>query len=132
MAVCVCFISGCGNSAVMNQSTTNVQHITQGEFEAEVTRGTNAVVVDFYAPWCGPCRQLAPLLDTLAGSHAGKIKFVKINVDESPGVAQNFQVQSIPTLIFFKDGQVVGRVTGLLSEAELSAKLESFANGKSP
>ena len=132
MAVSVCFISGCGNSAVMNQSTANVKHLTQGEFEVEVTRCTNAVVADFYATWCGPCRQLAPLLDKLAESYAGKIKFVKINVDESPGIAQNFQVEGIPTLIFFQDGQVAGRVTGLLPEADLRTKLEALAARKSP
>ena len=125
-------VTGCGNPAAMNASTANVQHITQGEFEAEVTRGTNAVVADFYATWCGPCRQLSPLLDKLAGGYAGKIKFVKINVDESPGLAQNFQVEGIPALIFFKDGKVVGRSVGLLAEAELKAKLDAFALGTPP
>ena len=119
----------CDNPAAMNASTANVKHITQGEFEAEVTRSTNAVVADFYAPWCGPCRVLAPMLDKLSGPLADKIKFVKINVDESPGIAQNFSVQSIPTLIFFKDGKVADRLTGLLPEAELKAKLEAFGSG---
>ena len=125
-------VTGCDHSAAMNQSSPNVKHITQSEFAAEVTRGTNAIVAEFYATWCGPCRQLSPLLDKLAGGYAGKIKFVKINVDESPGIAQNFQVAGIPALIFFKDGQVAGRVTGLLPEADLRAKLDAFAAGKSP
>ena len=125
-------LTGCDHSAAMNQSTANVKHITQGEFAAEVTRSTNAIVADFYATWCGPCRKLSPLLDKLAGGYAGKIKFIKINVDESPGIAQNFQVAGIPALIFFKDGQVAGRVTGLLPEADLRAKLDAFAAGKSP
>ena len=125
-------VSGCGNPAAMNASTANVRHITQGEFEAEVTRGTNAVVADFYATWCGPCRKLSPLLEQLAGGYADKIKFVKINVDESPGLAQNFQVEGIPALIFFKDGKVVGRSVGLLAEAELKAKLDAFALGTPP
>src|SRR5882672_7195211 len=94
--------AGCGNPSAMNQSTASVKHITQDEFGAEVTRCTNAVVADFYATWCGPCRVLSPMLDKLAGGYADKIKFVKINVDESPGIAQNFQVQAIPTLIFFQ------------------------------
>ena len=114
----------------MNQSTANVKHIAQGEFENEVTRSTNAIVADFYATWCGPCRTLSPMLDRLAEPLAGKIKFVKINVDESPGIAQNFSVQGIPTLIFFKDGKVADRITGLPPEAELKAKLEAFAAGK--
>ena len=114
----------------MNQSTANVRHITQGEFETQVTRCTNAVVADFYATWCGPCRALAPRLDQLSSNYVDRIKFVKINVDESPGIAQNFSVSAIPTLIFFKDGKVADRVTGLLSEADLKAKLDAFVAGK--
>ena len=125
-------VTGCDHSAAMNQSSPNVKHITQSEFAAEVTRGTNAIVAEFYATWCGPCRQLSPLLDKLAGGYAGKIKFVKINVDESPGLAQNFQVQGIPALIFFMDGKVVGRSVGLLAEAELKAKLDALALGTPP
>jgi thioredoxin 1 len=124
------FVAGCEKPSAMNASTTNVRHITQGEFEAEVTRCTNAVVADFYATWCGPCRTLSPMLDRLAGPLADKIKFVKINVDESPGLAQNFQVQAIPTLVFFRDGKVADRVTGLPAEAGLKSKLETFAAGK--
>lgn len=122
--------SGCGNPAAMNQSTASVKHIAQSEFENEVTRSTNAIVADFYATWCGPCRTLSPLLDRLAGPLTDKIKFVKINVDESPGIAQNFSVQGIPTLIFFRDGKVTDRITGLVPEAELKARLEAFAAGK--
>jgi thioredoxin-like negative regulator of GroEL len=73
---------------------------------------------------------LSPMLDKLAGGYADKIKFVKINVDESPTLAQNFQVQAIPTLIFFKDGKVADRVTGLPEEAELKAKLDTLATTK--
>ena len=123
-------LAGCGNPAAMNESTANVKHITQGEFADEVTRCATPVVADFDATWCGPCRQLSPRLDRLAGGYPDKIKFVKINVDESPGLAQNFQVQAIPTLIFFKDGKVADRITGLLEEADLKAKLDKFAAGK--
>jgi thioredoxin 1 len=122
--------AGCERASALNESTVNVKHITQGEFEAEVTRCTNAVVADFYATWCGPCQVLSPMLDRLAGGYTDKIKFVKINVDESPGIAQNFQVQGIPTLIFFKDSKVADRITGLLPEAELKAKLDAFYGGK--
>jgi thioredoxin len=123
-------LTGCGNPAAMNESTANVKHITQGEFADEVTRCATPVVADFYATWCGPCRELSPLLDRVAGGYTDKIKFVKINVDESPGLAQNFQVQAIPTLIFFKDGKVADRVTGLLPEADLKAKLDALTAGK--
>jgi len=107
-----------------------VKHITQGEFAEQVTSATGAVVVDFYATWCGPCRELSPMLDAAAGSFTDKIKFFKVNVDESPGLAQNFQVQAIPTLLFFKDGKLADRTTGLLSESELKDKLQSLAGGK--
>ena len=123
-------LAGCGNPSAMNESTANVKHITQGEFADEVTRCATPVVADFYATWCGPCRQLSPMLDRLAGGYTDHIKFVKINVDESPGLAQNFQVRAIPTLIFFKDGKVADRLTGLPEEADLKAKLDAFAGGK--
>ena len=123
-------LAGCGNPSALNESTANVKHITQGEFANEVTLSTNAIVADFYATWCGPCRMLSPMLDKLAGGYADKIKFVKINVDESPGLAQNFQVQAIPTLIFFKDGKVADRMTGLPGEADLKSKLDKFSTGK--
>ena len=121
------FIVGCGNPSAMNESTASVKHIAQGEFADEVTRCATPVVADFYATWCGPCRELSPLLDKLAAGYTDKIKFVKVNVDESPGLAQNFQVQAIPTLIFFKDGKVVDRTTGLLPETDLKFKLDLLA-----
>jgi len=123
-------LAGCGNPSALNESTASVKHIAQGEFADEVTRCATPVVADFYATWCGPCRMLSPMLDKLAGGYADKIKFVKINVDESPGLAQNFQVEAIPTLIFFKAGKVADRITGLPDEADLKAKLDAFAGGK--
>ncbi len=123
-------LAGCEKPSAMNESTADVKHITQGEFADEVTRCATPVVADFYATWCGPCRMLSPMLDRMAGGYTDKIKFVKINVDESPGLAQNFQVQAIPTLIFFKDGKVADRLTGLPEKAELKAKLDALAGGK--
>ena len=111
----------------MNESTTNVKHITQQEFAADVTGSTNAVVVDFYATWCGPCRMLAPIMDRQADAFAGRIKFYKVNVDESKDLAREYKVQAIPTVLFFKDGKVTYRVVGLLSEDDLKAKLDELA-----
>ena len=120
MGVLVYFTTGGGeNSATMNLSTAHVKHITEAEFAAEVTEAELPVVVDFYATWCGPCRQLAPRMDSLADQYAGKIKFVKINVDESPKLAKQFQVEGIPLLVFLQHGKTVGTSVGLAAKDEL-------------
>jgi thioredoxin 1 len=127
LGVLFCLTSGCGgNSTAMNQSTANVKHITDAEFDAEVTHSTQPVVVDCYATWCGPCRQLAPLVDHLADEYAGKIKFCKVNVDESPNVSRKFQIQAIPTLLFFKQGKLVNTSVGLLDKPNLIERLEAL------
>lgn len=81
-------------------------------FEAEVLKQTGTVLVDFWAEWCGPCKALAPVLDGLASEFQGKLKVVKVNVDESPNAPQQYKVRGIPTMIFFKDGQVVDQLVG--------------------
>ena len=116
--------SGGGNASAMNQSTANVKHITDAEFDAEVTQSAVPVVMDFYATWCGPCRQLAPTMDSLADQYAGKIKFVKVNVDESPKLAQKFQVEGIPMLVFLQNGKTVGTSVGLVAKEDLILRLD--------
>ena len=116
----------------MNKSTANVKLITEGQFEAEVVQSPLPVVVDFYATWCGPCKRLSPMLDELAGPLTSKIKFVKINVDEAPNLSQRFGIQAIPTLIFFKNGNVADKLMGLPSEDALKTRLESFAGPGTP
>jgi thioredoxin len=132
MAVATGFLlaAGCENPSAMNQSSANVKHITQGEFTDEVAHCVTPVVVDFYATWCGPCRAFSPLLDQVAGGYAGRIKFVKVNVDESPVLAQTYQVQAIPTVLMLKDGKVADRFTGGLPEADLKARLDALLAGK--
>lgn len=120
-------VSGCGgDSAAMNQSTPNVTHITDTDFDSEVVQASQPVVVDCYATWCGPCRELAPIVDNLADEYAGKIKFVKVNVDESPKLAQQFKVEAIPTLLFFKDGELTGTSVGVLTKADLASRVEAL------
>ena len=123
-------VTGCEKPSSLDASTASVRHITQGEFAELVAPAAGPVVVDFYANWCGPCRQFSPVLDRLAGPLAAKVKFFKVNVDESSGLAQNYQIEAIPTVLFFKDGKLVDRLTGLPAEAELQAKLAALAAGK--
>lgn len=114
-------------SGAMNESSRNVIRITEAQFQAEVEKATSPVVVDFYATWCGPCRMLSPRLDKLAGEFFGKIKFVKVNVDNAQELAGRFQVEGIPTLLFFKNGKLEDRVTGLVPEDRLRSRLNSLA-----
>jgi thioredoxin 1 len=126
-ALISCFDTGCVNSAKMNESTANVKRIAPSDFAAEVTSSTAPVVVDFYAIWCGPCRELSPMLDQMAASYTNKVKFVKVNLDEAPDLAKQYSVEAIPTLLFFKNGVLVDRTLGLMEEPVLKAKLDSFS-----
>jgi thioredoxin 1 len=133
MALLFCVATGCGGSSTtMNQSTANVKHITDAEFDVEVTHSALPVVADFYATWCGPCRRLAPTMDTLADQYAGKIKFVKVNVDESPKLAQQFQAEAIPMLVFFKDGKQTDKLVGLQSKEDLIRQLDFLLQTNGP
>ena len=100
-----------------------VAHITDSEFPSVVKDGVT--LVDFWAPWCGPCKAIAPMLDELAGELGGKARIVKMNVDENPEVAGSFGIMSIPTLILFKDGKPVNKLVGGQPKPQLKAFIES-------
>ncbi|MEN9978851.1 MAG: thioredoxin [candidate division WOR-3 bacterium] len=104
----------------------NVLQLTDNNFEIEVSGSTVPMLVDFWAPWCGPCRMIAPVIDRLAEKYAPRLKVGKVNVDENPQTAGKFGIMSIPTLVFFKEGKEVDRIIGALPEAVLSAKIEEL------
>jgi len=100
--------------------------IDDSTFEPEVLNSGKPVLVDFWAPWCGPCRAIAPLLEELAGTLGDKIKIVKCNVDNNPVTPGKFEIRSIPTLIFFKDGKVFEQIVGMVSKAKLEETINKM------
>ena len=100
--------------------------LNDSNFDAEVLQYKGVAMVDFWAPWCGPCRMLGPVVEELAGEYAGKVKIAKLNVDEAPDTSTQFGVSSIPTLIFFKDGKVVSQTVGLQTKSTLQEKLNAL------
>ncbi|MBW2028882.1 MAG: thioredoxin [Deltaproteobacteria bacterium] len=100
--------------------------VTDEEFEKEVLKSEGLVLVDFWAKWCGPCHQMAPILESFAKANAGKVKVVKVDSDENPKAAEEYGIKSIPTLIFFKDGAPVDVNVGVISEANLQKKLDDL------
>lgn len=91
-----------------------VKAVTEADFEQEVLKAELPVLVDFWAPWCGPCKRLGPVIDTMADEYAGKLKVCKVNVDDSPNLAAKYQVSSIPTVITFKNGEALERTVGVM------------------
>jgi thioredoxin 1 len=101
--------------------------INEGNFESEVLKSSQPVLVDFWAEWCGPCKMLAPLLDEIAGEQSGRVKVAKVNVDDHPALAARFGIHSIPTLLYFADGELRNQTVGVASKKAIVSKLEGLA-----
>jgi len=104
----------------------SAKHVTTDQFDAEVLQSSVPVLVDFWAVWCGPCRAIAPHVDAIAQEYAGRAKVVKVNVDEEPEIALRYGIQSIPTLLFFKDGKVQDMIVGVVPKQTIVQKLEAL------
>ena len=97
----------------------DILEVGDSNFESEVLQSGKPVLVDFWAPWCGPCRAIAPIVEELAGDFGDKVKFTKCNVDENPTTPTKYGIKSIPTLIFFKDGEIQDKVIGIVAKSRL-------------
>jgi thioredoxin 1 len=102
-------------------------NLDESNFEREVTRSDKPVLVDFWAQWCGPCKLIAPLLDEIAREKADAIKVGKVNVDENQSLSSKFNIRAIPSLLFFKNGQLRDQVTGMTSKKDLLSRIEALA-----
>lgn len=106
----------------------NVLEFTDSNFQSEVLESSQPVLVDFWAPWCGPCKMIAPTIEELAGEYEGKVRIGKVNTDENPQTATNHQISAIPTVMLFKDGQVVERFTGVVPKEKFTSSLNSHVS----
>jgi thioredoxin 1 len=103
----------------------NIQHVTDETFDQEVLQSEGAVLVDYWAEWCGPCKMITPILDEISSDYSGKIKIAKLNIDENPNTPPKYGIRGIPTLMIFKNGNVEATKVGALSKSQLTAFIDS-------
>jgi thioredoxin len=101
-----------------------IMEINDSSFENEIIKADKPAVVDFWAPWCGPCKAIGPVIEDLAGTYGEQVKFTKCNVDDNPVTPGKFGIKAIPTLIFFKDGKVVDQITGMVAKSKLEDSIK--------
>lgn len=105
---------------------SNVLEVTDANFEQEVKKAGVPVLVDFWAPWCGPCRKLSPTIDEISAEYGEKLKVVKVNTDENTKIAQEFSISGIPSLLVFKDGEAVERLVGLMQKSAITNTVDKY------
>lgn len=103
---------------------SNAIEVNDDAFETEVLKSSQVTVVDFWAPWCGPCRKLGPILDEVAGEYSEKVKVVKVNTDENIKTAKDYSISGLPSILIFKNGQAVERMVGLMAKSSLVSNIE--------
>ncbi len=122
-------LAGCiigASEAAFKGVSAMALELTADNFDSEILQSNLPAMVDFWAPWCGPCRLMSPIVESIAERYQGKVKVAKVNVDENPQLAVRYSIMSIPTLLFFRNGQVVDKVIGLVPEHEIEERLNKL------
>ena len=125
MTVLIGVLKFLSRSIETDMANANVSHVTDANFEQEVLKSDKPVLVDFWAPWCGPCKAIAPVIDELANEYAGRLKVVKMNVDDNPSTPQQYNVRGIPNLLIIKGGQVANQIVGAVPKRNLVQAVDS-------